>query len=88
MAAGKEHWKQIVASWFGVPQPTDDASMRIAGLNQMGKQVGQHIIDVCPNETERTIALDKLRECVFWAGASIACNPQPPADDPRLVRPS
>lgn len=43
--------------------------IRAAGLN-----MASTLLHLCPQSPETTTALNKLREAVMWANASIACN--------------
>jgi len=36
--------------------------------------LAKNIINYCPDSRERSLALTKLEECMFWANASIARN--------------
>lgn len=68
------NWEQLVEEWFDPPAPTEVQVQAVQNLQAMGKQVGGYICGSCPASTERTLALDKLRECVFWAQQAVACN--------------
>lgn len=38
------------------------------------KMLSNHIMETCPNSRERSLALTKLEECMFWAEKAIERN--------------
>lgn len=54
------------------PQPGQGE--RYAALRQCGLDLALDICRVCPDSRERSLALTKLEEAIFWANAAIARN--------------
>ena len=42
------------------------------GISARAKELARQIIELCPNGRERSKALTKLEECIFWTNAAIA----------------
>lgn len=59
---------------FTYHAPKDDQPRRYVEIREEAKLFATTICDLCPESTERTAALVKLEEAVFWANASIARN--------------
>lgn len=47
---------------------------RYKAIRDTAKQFASLISDFCPTSREKDIAIEKIREAVMWANASIACN--------------
>ena len=46
------------------------------GIRNLALEYGYYLTQQCPESRERSLAITKLEECVFWANASIARNPK------------
>ena len=47
---------------------------RYVALRDRAKNLAYVIMDLCPDSRERSLAITKLEEAVFWSNASIARN--------------
>ena len=54
--------------------PKEDQPERYEEIQGAVKGLAALIMFVCPESRERSLALTKLEECVFWSNASINCN--------------
>lgn len=54
--------------------PAPDQIDRYQILRLAAKMFAINIVQYCPQSREATIAVNKVREAVMWANASIACN--------------
>ncbi len=52
--------------------PTADRAERHAALRLEVKTAARYVLEHCPPGRERSLALTKLEEALFWANASIA----------------
>jgi hypothetical protein len=59
---------------FSYHPPKGDQAARYEFLHAVAKKFATDIMADCPASRERSLALTKLEECVFWANASIARN--------------
>ncbi len=59
---------------FTYHPPKNDQPERYMVLRDEAKELAKNIVGYCPASRERSLALTKLEECVFWANASIARN--------------
>ena len=59
---------------FTYHSPKNDQPHRYEDLRGTGKFLAGKILDQCPDSRERSLALTKLEEAIFWANASIARN--------------
>jgi DNA-binding PadR family transcriptional regulator len=59
---------------FTYHEPKGDQPRKYQRLREKGKEVAAIILDSCPDSRERSLALTKLEEAIFWANASIARN--------------
>ena len=59
----------------------DDQRIRMEGVRAKAMLLAMEICGSCPEGRERSLAITKLEEAVFWANASIARNEQ--GDDAR-----
>ena len=57
---------------FTYHAPTPNEIRMYGELRQEGRELADLILDTCPDSRERSIALTKLEEAIFWANASIA----------------
>ena len=54
--------------------PKGDQSGRYTAIRNITREVALYFMDHCPDSQERSLAITKLEEAVFWANASIARN--------------
>jgi hypothetical protein len=59
---------------FTYHAPKDGQPERYVAIRNRAKELALLIESECPSSRERTIAVNKLDECVMWANASIARN--------------
>lgn len=59
---------------FTYHPPKEGQAEKYAQLRALVKVVAQDIDEKCPNSREKSLALTKLEEAMFWANASIARN--------------
>lgn len=64
--------------WFTYHAPTSDQVPVYEEIRNAGWALAHQIRGSCPNSRERDIAIDKLREAVMWANASVACKTDRP----------
>lgn len=53
-------------------RPTDEEIAVIERLREVAIGLGEHIIEVCPESRERSLAVTNLEQSLMWAVASIA----------------
>lgn len=51
---------------------------KYTNIRKMAKELAQVICDNTPLSADQTVAIRKLRECVMYANAAIACTPYLP----------
>jgi hypothetical protein len=66
--------EEKITNWFTWHPPIGDEADCYAEIRQEARRMASRLLDLCPESRERTTALNKLREAVMWANASIACN--------------
>jgi hypothetical protein len=59
---------------FSYHAPSGDQPERYAMIRKIAKHIATHLLEVCPDCRERSLAITKLEEAVFWANAAIARN--------------
>lgn len=59
---------------FTYHAPHSGQPQRYERIRNMARQYSELIIVLCPASHERDVAVDRLREVVMWANASIAVN--------------
>jgi hypothetical protein len=63
-----------IENWFTYHPPNRDEADCYAEIRQTARLMASRLLDLCPESRELTTAINKLREAVMWANASIACN--------------
>lgn len=59
---------------FSYHAPKDDQPARYIALRENARVLATQIIQYAPDSRERSLAITKLEEAVFWANAAIARN--------------
>jgi hypothetical protein len=59
---------------FTYHPPFGDQAHRYEDLRSCAKDLAARYLEECPDSRERSLALMRLEESVFWANASIARN--------------
>lgn len=59
---------------FTYHAPKADQPPRYEELRAAGKELAELIDQSCPDSREKTIAIERLEECIMWANAAIARN--------------
>lgn len=59
---------------FTYHSPKNDQAERYATLRSRGGELAIRMMELCPESAERTLAIRKIEEALFWANASIARN--------------
>lgn len=59
---------------FTYHAPISDQLDRYSDIREKAKNLAKLLLEYCPHSRERSLALTKLEESVFWANASIARN--------------
>jgi len=59
---------------FTYHAPKGDQPARYEDLRNLAKELAYVFYKKCPESREKSLALTKLEEAVFWANASIARN--------------
>lgn len=65
---------------FTYHPPHGDQVDRYQQLREAGRQLALQLAELVPGSVERSTALSRLRECIMWANAAIACNERPPSE--------
>lgn len=68
-----------LANIFSYHAPFGDQVTRYGDIRDEGWNLARLIGEVCPPSPERTTAINKVREAIMWANASIACNEKDPS---------
>jgi hypothetical protein len=69
-----EEDKRTLENIFTYHAPKDDQAERYTDIRAEAKALATLIMSLCPRCRERSLALTKLEEAIFWANASIARN--------------
>ena len=64
-------------SRFTYHAPTGDQPQKYVDIRQMAKAFAYLINQLCPEGREKSLAVTKLEESVFWANAAIARAQEP-----------
>jgi hypothetical protein len=59
---------------FTYHAPKEEQPKKYGFIRDHAKEYAEIIDHLCPNSREKSLALTKLEEAVFWANASIARN--------------
>lgn len=69
-----------ILNWFSYHPPKKDQPPRFEEIRKEAIKLASKIISITPESEEQKIAIQKLRECVMFANAAIACNEVENAD--------
>ena len=64
--------RKSVEDIFTYQAPHEHDILVYQNLREMAKRFGIFIIEHCPDCHDRDVAIDKLREVIFWLNSSIA----------------
>ena len=70
----RDHDKHFIKNAFTYRPPTEKQIEKYALLRSSAKEIANQINCFCPTSLEKDLALERLREAIMWANASIACN--------------
>jgi hypothetical protein len=59
---------------FSYHPPKGDQSERYISIREKAMVFAKWLDEYCPPSREKSLAITKLEECVFWANAAIARN--------------
>lgn len=59
---------------FGYHETNEDQRIRMESIRAKALMLALEICRSCPESRERSVAVTKIEEAVFWANASIARN--------------
>jgi hypothetical protein len=74
MSYSNDSEQQEVSHAFTYHAPAGTQLDRYKAIRDTAKQFASLILDFCPTSREKDISIEKIREAVMWANASIACN--------------
>lgn len=74
MSYNSEEEQSALNNIFTYHAPAGTQPERYKAIREIGKQFANIILDFCPTSREKDISIERLREAVMWANASIACN--------------
>ena len=72
-----------IDNWFVYHAPTDGQIPKYQKLREAGRLVVLVMMEVCPPSADRTAAIRYIRQAIWTANASIACELKKP-EDPTL----
>lgn len=75
MSNEKEKTLNLIENNFVYHAPLPGQPEIYENIRGTAKNLAKFLVEVCPGSRERSIALTKLEEVMFWACASIARNP-------------
>lgn len=68
---------RLLENNFTYHPPQGDQPERYTRIRAGGKELAALLMELCPHTRERSLALTKIEEAVFWANAAIArTNPE------------
>jgi hypothetical protein len=65
---------KYIENTFMYHAPKNDQPTRYEIIRSDAKRIATVLLELCPESRERSLALTKLEEAIFWANASIARN--------------
>ena len=66
--------QKIIDNNFTYHSPKEGQLEKYTKLRETAKSFAELVNDFCPESREKSLAMTKLEESVFWANASIARN--------------
>jgi len=76
-----ESEKTVLNNIFTYHAPAGTQTERYTAIRDTAKQFANLIMDFCPTSREKDVAIERIRESVMWANASIAVNEVSVPDD-------
>jgi hypothetical protein len=70
----KRRFNADIENRFTYHRPKEGQPEKYMHLRDQAKELAYDILIICPDSREKSLALTKLEEAVFWANASIARN--------------
>ena len=64
--------REDFAKRFTYHAPKDDQPDRYIALRSEARELAELMLESCPPSRERSLAMTKLEEAVFWANAAIS----------------
>jgi hypothetical protein len=74
--------KDALNNIFTYHAPMGTQTERYTAIRETAKQFANLIMDFCPTSREKDVAIERIRESVMWANASIAVNEVDEISDP------
>lgn len=68
------NYKELDHSLTNHPPVDEGVVNQFELVRKVAKEMGETILNMCPDSRERSIAITKLEETVMWAIKSIAVN--------------
>lgn len=66
--------EEDIERWFQYHAPKGDQAERYEKLRAKAKELALLINELCPESSDKSFAIRKLREVVMTANAAIACD--------------
>lgn len=66
--------KKDLNNRFDYHAPKEGQTEKYFAIRSTLKETAELIISACPDSSERSLAITKLEEAMFWANAAIARN--------------
>lgn len=57
---------------FTYHSPKEGQPEKYENLRKMARLMASHVEELCPESREKSLAMTKIEEAVFWANAAIA----------------
>ena len=64
--------KDTIEKNFTFHKATEDKGFTYTEIREKAKELALYLDEICPNSREKSIAMTKLEEVVFWINAGIA----------------
>lgn len=66
--------REDIDNRFDYHTPTPERAMEHAGVRRRLREDAHYLLDVLPDSREKSLAITKLEEAMFWANAALARN--------------
>jgi hypothetical protein len=67
--------ERTITNWFTYHPPVGDQSVVYETIRAHAREFAHILNNLVPDGPDKTVAMRKLRECVFIANAAVACAP-------------